>query len=72
MWLDRAGSTCGEAIFLLETGQMWRMVKVEDAVNRKRVHILYTGMVQGVGFRYTVKSVATGFEVPFPLDTNIL
>ena len=35
----------------------------DDAVNRKRVHILYSGSVQGVGFRYTVKSVATGFEV---------
>ena len=39
------------------------MVKKADAVNRKRVHILYTGMVQGVGFRYTVKSVAMGYEV---------
>jgi acylphosphatase len=27
------------------------------------MHILYSGNVQGVGFRYTVKSVATGFEV---------
>lgn len=25
--------------------------------------ILYSGHVQGVGFRYTVKSVAAGFEV---------
>ncbi len=25
--------------------------------------ILYSGRVQGVGFRYTVKTVATGFEV---------
>jgi acylphosphatase len=32
-------------------------------VNRKRMQILYSGGVQGVGFRYTVKSVATGFEV---------
>lgn len=27
------------------------------------MHIYYSGHVQGVGFRYTVKSVATGFEV---------
>jgi len=27
------------------------------------VNILYSGQVQGVGFRYTVKSLATGFEV---------
>lgn len=32
-------------------------------MNRCRMHILYSGRVQGVGFRYTVKSVATGFEV---------
>jgi acylphosphatase len=27
------------------------------------MQIYYSGSVQGVGFRYTVKSVATGFEV---------
>ena len=27
------------------------------------MHVLYSGQVQGVGFRYTVKSVAAGFEV---------
>ena len=27
------------------------------------MHILYSGDVQGVGFRYTVKSAAAGFEV---------
>ena len=27
------------------------------------MRVLYTGQVQGVGFRYTVKSVATGFDV---------
>lgn len=27
------------------------------------MQVLYSGSVQGVGFRYTVKSVATGFEV---------
>lgn len=32
-------------------------------MNRECLHILYLGKVQGVGFRYTVKSVATGFEV---------
>lgn len=32
-------------------------------MNRKRMHILYTGRVQGVGFRYTVKGLAMGFEV---------
>jgi acylphosphatase len=32
-------------------------------VNRKRICVLYSGQVQGVGFRYTVRSVASGFEV---------
>ena len=27
------------------------------------MHIYYSGRVQGVGFRYTVKTVAMGFEV---------
>ena len=27
------------------------------------MRILYSGRVQGVGFRYTTKTVATGFEV---------
>ena len=27
------------------------------------MHILYAGLVQGVGFRYTAKSVAAGYEV---------
>ena len=32
-------------------------------MKRKRLQIYYSGNVQGVGFRYTAKSVATGFEV---------
>ncbi len=32
-------------------------------MNRRRVQVFYSGRVQGVGFRYTVKSVAHGFEV---------
>ena len=30
---------------------------------RKRLHVYYSGRVQGVGFRYTAKTVAMGFEV---------
>ena len=33
------------------------------AMNRHRMHIFYSGHVQGVGFRFTVKQVAAGFEV---------
>ena len=32
-------------------------------MNRSRLHIYYSGRVQGVGFRYTVRTVAAGFEV---------
>jgi acylphosphatase len=32
-------------------------------MKRHRVTNLYSGRVQGVGFRYTAKTVATGFEV---------
>lgn len=35
----------------------------QDNTDRCRVHVLYEGRVQGVGFRYTAKSVAAGFEV---------
>jgi acylphosphatase len=30
---------------------------------RRRVKIFYSGRVQGVGFRYTAKTVAAGFEI---------
>jgi acylphosphatase len=32
-------------------------------MERSRLHIFYTGHVQGVGFRYTVKALVPGFEV---------
>ena len=32
-------------------------------MKRSRMNIFYSGSVQGVGFRYTVKTVAAGFEV---------
>lgn len=31
--------------------------------NRRRLEIFYSGRVQGVGFRYTARTVATGFEI---------
>jgi acylphosphatase len=33
------------------------------AVNRVRARVFYSGRVQGVGFRYTTKTTATGFEL---------
>ena len=32
-------------------------------MNRRRMQVVYAGHVQGVGFRYTVRQVASGFEV---------
>ncbi len=32
-------------------------------MSRSRVNVLYAGRVQGVGFRYTVKSLSPGYEV---------
>ena len=39
---------------------------VPDALNspaRRRMTVRYSGHVQGVGFRYTARTVATGFEL---------
>ncbi len=36
---------------------------VTGDMSRTRLRIYYSGRVQGVGFRYTVKTVAQGFEV---------
>ena len=32
-------------------------------MSRERLHIFYSGRVQGVGFRYGTRVVACGFEV---------
>jgi acylphosphatase len=32
-------------------------------ITRKRLTVYYSGRVQGVGFRYTVREVACGYEV---------
>jgi acylphosphatase len=32
-------------------------------MNRCRMKILYSGRVQGVGFRYSVKSTAQGYDL---------
>jgi acylphosphatase len=42
---------------------MWQNIVSVDAVKRKRMHLFYSGRVQGVGFRYTVRRLADGFEV---------
>ena len=37
--------------------------RVITTTGRRRMQIYYSGRVQGVGFRYTVKQVAAGFEL---------
>ncbi len=39
------------------------MCHIVARMPRKRLRVMYSGNVQGVGFRYTVKSVANGFDV---------
>ena len=34
-----------------------------DSVTRKQMRLFYSGRVQGVGFRSTVRGVADGFEI---------
>ena len=40
-----------------------RLAGLHKQMNRKRLLIRYSGQVQGVGFRFTVKCLARGFEV---------
>ena len=39
------------------------MSQLKKDASRRRLTVLYTGNVQGVGFRYTAKTVAAGFEI---------
>jgi acylphosphatase len=38
-------------------------VQESSPAGKHRLQIFYSGRVQGVGFRYSVQNVATGFEV---------
>lgn len=42
---------------------MQAVSNVADNPLRRRLTVLYSGYVQGVGFRYTAKTVATGFDI---------
>lgn len=37
-------------------------VTLRAVMKKSRMHVFYSGNVQGVGFRYTVKTVVAGFE----------
>lgn len=62
VWLYPRSRTGGGLIFLPQAGRLWH-IGADCIVNRRRMQVYYSGSVQGVGFRYSVKSVATGFEV---------
>ena len=36
---------------------------VSNSLNSERRHVLYSGNVQGVGFRYSTQSIARNFQV---------
>jgi len=39
------------------------LAQTDSTSGRRRLTVFYHGRMQGVGFRYTVKTVAAGFEV---------
>jgi len=61
LWLYLGRQTGRRQFFLPGRSRLWQIARKK--VNRARMQIFYSGRVQGVGFRYTAKSVATGFEV---------
>jgi acylphosphatase len=44
-------------------GFILRVPPPASATARRRMTVVYSGHVQGIGFRYTTKTVATGFEI---------
>lgn len=50
-------------IFLPGSNYLWHIGAEQVLVKRARMQIFYSGTVQGVGFRYSVKAVANGYEV---------
>lgn len=46
-----------------EAGWKWEATVEMTAASRCQMRVLYSGHVQGVGFRYTAKTVASGYDV---------
>jgi acylphosphatase len=44
-------------------GFILRMPPPASTTSRRRMTVLFSGQVQGVGFRYTARTVAAGFEI---------
>jgi acylphosphatase len=57
---------CRAAKNIAPRRQLWLHLAVPiqtPAANRRRMKVFYSGRVQGVGFRYTARKVAAGFEI---------
>jgi acylphosphatase len=55
---------CDSAARRPDAGWGWGKLPYQSEImSRCRLRVLYSGRVQGVGFRYTVKSLTPGFEV---------
>jgi len=61
LWLHLVRQNRPESFSYREAATCGKLARKK--VNRVRMQVFYSGRVQGVGFRYTAKSVATGFEV---------
>jgi acylphosphatase len=62
----KAKKNCPNRKNLASRPRVWLHPAVPHAATnttRRRMTVLYSGRVQGVGFRYTAKTVATGFEI---------
>lgn len=56
----------GDQLNIASRARLWLIFAVPEkpkASDRCRMEIFYSGRVQGVGFRYTTKSAAAGFEI---------
>jgi acylphosphatase len=64
----KSGNSCNKIIapwckLWLYPPRVWTNAGQRLSMKRCRMCIFYSGHVQGVGFRYTTKAVAAGFEV---------
>ena len=53
----------GKLAVLRPWSSRWSSRKQYFEMSRSRLQVFYVGNVQGIGFRYTVKALAAGFEV---------
>ena len=62
VWLHPCGCQRESLFVSRKLASCGTLVAVNDVI-RRCIHVFYSGTVQGVGFRYSVKSLSTGFEV---------